>query len=281
MTPRRSFLAFSCAIGITTLLVGLARGWGQGESTIPVLILGTYHFGNPGLDMVNAEVDDVLSERRQAEIEAVAEALARFAPTKILLEMEPTVEESFNARYQQFLAGDRALGPNEHDQLGMRLAAMLEHERLVGIDVHQDMNIQSVFEYAALNGQPELADGLAGYVDDIQTMITEVHDSKRSTAQMLRSHNGEDARFGADQGNAFYMVMAEAGDNEHPVGADVVAAWYQRNLRIFANLLRSIEGEDERILVIYGSGHLALLSEFVQQHPSLTLVSALDYLPQK
>lgn len=64
-----------------------------------------------------------------------------------------------------------------------------------------------------------------------------------------------------------------------PAGAEMVAQWYRRNLLIFANILRLIESDEDRILVIYGSGHRAHLREFVEQHPDLTDVSPLDYLP--
>ena len=38
------------------------------EGSSPILILGTYHMANPGLDAYNVEADDVLSARRQEEI---------------------------------------------------------------------------------------------------------------------------------------------------------------------------------------------------------------------
>jgi hypothetical protein len=50
------------------------------------LILGTYHMDNPGLDSYNVEADDVLSQRRQAEMAELLDRLERFAPTLIALE---------------------------------------------------------------------------------------------------------------------------------------------------------------------------------------------------
>lgn len=76
------------------------------------------------------------------------------------------------------------------------------------------------------------------------------------------------------------MVLSEVGSEDNPLGADLVAAWYQRNLRIFANLLHQLDDDDERVLVIYGSGHRALLDQFVRQHPKLSSVSPLDFLPE-
>ena len=55
-----------------------------------VLVLGTYHMANPGRDIVNMQVDDVLAPKRQAEIAEVMAVLQKFRPTKI------AVEGSFN-----------------------------------------------------------------------------------------------------------------------------------------------------------------------------------------
>jgi hypothetical protein len=46
-----------------------------------LLILGTYHFANPGLDAVQTQVADVLSEEKQREITAVLTTLATFKPS--------------------------------------------------------------------------------------------------------------------------------------------------------------------------------------------------------
>src|SRR4051812_37581346 len=38
----------------------------QGERPIQVMILGVYHFGNPGRDLHNVQAEDVTTPRRQA-----------------------------------------------------------------------------------------------------------------------------------------------------------------------------------------------------------------------
>lgn len=59
-----------------------AESWG--------IFLGSYHMANPGLDGFNLEADDVLSPRRQNEIETLVEALANFRPTRVLVERPAT-----------------------------------------------------------------------------------------------------------------------------------------------------------------------------------------------
>jgi hypothetical protein len=51
-------------------------------------------------------------------------------------------------------------------------------------------------------------------------------------------------------------------------------------LKIYANIARAIEGPDERVLVVFGSGHLAHLASFFDQNPHFEWVSALDVLGQ-
>ena len=57
-----------------------------GQDAVQVMVLGTYHFANPGQDVVNAEADDMLAPGRQAELEALTRQLAAFHPTAIAVE---------------------------------------------------------------------------------------------------------------------------------------------------------------------------------------------------
>jgi len=54
-----------------------------------VMMLGTYHFGNPGQDLHNMKADNVLTPKKQAELADVAARLARFKPTEIAVEPLP------------------------------------------------------------------------------------------------------------------------------------------------------------------------------------------------
>lgn len=57
---------------------------------IQVMVVGTFHFDNPGQDLNNVAVDPVTTPAKQAELAAVAEGLRRFHPTAIALEREAT-----------------------------------------------------------------------------------------------------------------------------------------------------------------------------------------------
>jgi hypothetical protein len=45
-------------------------------SSKEAMILGVYHFDNPGMDTYNLEIDDYFTKNRQAEIQEVVDLLA-------------------------------------------------------------------------------------------------------------------------------------------------------------------------------------------------------------
>jgi hypothetical protein len=233
-----------------------------------VMVLGTYHMDNPGLDYANAVSDDVLTPRRQAEIAAVAQALAEFRPTRIAIEAEPGRDSVWNARYHAYRRGEHTLTRDEREQLGFRLAGMLGHDRVYPVDYKLDMDVGGVMQFAAQNGQGELAQRMGA---TIQTIVAEMNARMATTpvGAILSEANG--AR--ADSMHGWYMVMATVGRDTSYAGAHEVANWYRRNLHIFANIAR-VAQPGERVLVIMGSGHGTLLRQFVDESPELDLVSA-------
>src|SRR5256884_7368499 len=102
-----------------------------------VLVLGVFHMANPGRDMFNLQVDDVLAPRRQKELSDLAEMLKRFQPTKIALE-SPAGSEKIRKQYEDYLAGNYSLTRSESDQIGFRLAKELGHKQVCGIDIQGD-----------------------------------------------------------------------------------------------------------------------------------------------
>lgn len=237
-----------------------------------VMILGTYHMNNPGEDYANPTADDVLAPHRQAEIVQVVQALAEFRPTRIAIEAEPYRDSIFNARYAQYRAGTHTLTRDERQQLGFRLAAMLGHERLYLVDHQLEMDVEAVLNYAVESGQGELAQRMGSFM---QSMLAEMNArmATRSVGAILADENS--AR--TDSMHGWYLVLATVGRDTSYIGAREVGNWYVRNLHIFVNIAR-VAQPGERVLVIMGSGHGALLRQFLDESPDLELVSAEPYL---
>lgn len=238
-----------------------------------VMILGTFHFEGSATDQISVTMGDVLTPERQAEIEDVVERLAGFAPTKIMVEALPAHEERLNAGYRAWRAGEEELTAHEADQIGMRLARRLGHDRIYAVDHPQPMDFERLMGAAQAAGQRELLAWFQTTMTEVQRQVATVQAADRSILDALRFHNGD----WAHAGNGLYLELARMGSAEDPAGAEEVGAWYERNLKIYANIARATRPGD-RVLVIFGSGHLAQLASFFDQSPSYEWVSALEAL---
>lgn len=244
----------------------------QPAQPVAVMVVGVYHMGNPGHDLHNMQVDDVLAPKRQAEIGAVTDALARFRPTTVAVEWP---RDTVTARYARYQAGTLAPSRNEVVQLGFRLAKTAGATTVAGIDVDGDFPFGPVKAYADAHGLTGLVDAQGAAVDRMLAEQSRLL-AEQGTAATLRYLN-DPARVQND--NAFYRTMLRVGAGATQPGADLLTAWYRRNFLICANLLQLARPGD-RVVVFYGSGHAFLLRQCVSETPGLTLVEPNDYLPR-
>ena len=63
-------------------------------------------------------------------------------------------------------------------------------------------------------------------------------------------------------------LLGEPGDW---AGADLLADWFRRNARIYANIAGLAGSPDERVLAIFGAGHLGWLRQNIASDPTLRL----------
>lgn len=239
-----------------------------------VMVLGTFHFNGGGQDYINPEVDNYLSDERQAEIELLVEQLAEFQPNKIAVELSLEHEDRFNELYEQFRQGEHTLTVNERQQIGMRLAAILGHDWIYAVDYNgSGMDFETMFASANEEGQLQILGRLDTLQQDITSLEASLNSPNVSVMERLRHHN----MFEFQQRHDVYMSFAQIGSREDPVGAVEMTHWWGRNLIIFGNIAKISEPGD-RILVIYGSGHKYLLDEFFDHAAEFVLVDSLEYL---
>lgn len=239
-----------------------------------VMLVGTSHWGNPNRDLINTHHDDMLSSKRQPQIAACVDRLARFRPTKVALEVLPEDAAALNEDYRQYRAGSFALTANERHQLGFRLAAARDHGQVYAIDWQGIIGWERALDFAQAHGQ---AARLEAQIAAGQREAEQASErlAALSVLDLLREAN-DPAR--QQQVHAWYMLLALVGEGANHVGAEVIGNWYQRNLRIFVNLARITSAPDDRILVIIGSGHIPLLTHFVEGSGLYTIEPVAPYL---
>jgi hypothetical protein len=261
--------------GLVALLALAAGAPLAAQAPATVMVLGTYHFANPGLDVVKTEVADVLLPARQAEVERTVAALARFRPTKIVIEAVPASAARWDSLYRAYRAGTHALARDEREQLGLRLAARLGHARVYPIDHAGEFPFGAVMAYAQTRDTAAARRLQAG----LATVGAEENRRQRELTIPGNLRLRNDPRQIA-AGHGLYLSLNSVGAGDGYAGAALVSKWYERNLYIFANLQR-IALPGDRILVIYGSGHSAIFRELIRYTPGMTLAEAIDYLPPR
>jgi len=249
-----------------------------------VLVLGTFHFRDAGLDDYKPRFSiDVLSEQRQREIDDLLQRLARFQPTIIAVEWREERQAALDSAYDAFRSGSRPATANERDQIGFRLAQRLGHDRVRAIDAAARwydlaMNSDTLAARAQRFGQTGLMPRAMAW-DRWYEVRSEYQDSIKTTMPLrdyLLQLNSEASM--QEILGQYLNGSVEVGGHGDYSGADMRSAWYNRNLRIFTNLLRLQSEGEERILVVIGAGHAPLLRHFIANAPEMRLVEAATFL---
>jgi len=260
------------AVLLMALLIP-AVAWGEPEPRPEILVLGTFHMANPGRDLHNMSVDDVLAPRRQQEMAQLLEVLKRFRPSRIAIEA-PVGSTRVAQHYADYLAGRYELTRNEDEQIGFRLARDLGHKAIYAVDEDGDFPYGRVLNYARAAGHTAELDAVQG---GIEKRVREQDDylhahSLLETLELMNS----DAWVERDV--ASYLQFVPFGDPDDYAGPDLLAAWYQRNIRIYRNIVALIDSPAERLLVIYGAGHLGWLRQDVANDAGVRLRKLGDFV---
>jgi hypothetical protein len=229
---------------------------------------------NPGLDSVNLQADDVLSPKRQHEMEEVAERLARFAPTKIAIEA-PYRDQYYPAAYRRYVEGKYELSRNEIDQIGLRLAKRLGLPSVYPVDYMMFMSGLTPSEIEDPKPAPAAKDSAPAKE---QPLSEEDLLLRKSTVREYLLHLNDPSLI--QKGQAGYMKMLLPNKSSVAIygRTDLVTNWYKRNLRIFTNLNRVTEIGKDRVLLVIGAGHLAILRQLAGDSEYFCVVDPQGYL---
>lgn len=271
MRLRWIFVVLIVLTSIAVVAAQKKRADGRAE----VAILGTYHFENPKLDYAKFEVSDVLTPAKQKEIAAVVKKLAKFKPTKIAVEWTPSRSDAVNADFRKYVDGKFELSRNEVHQLGFRLAKESRLPRVYLIDQagqSGETNIGDAMGYAR-SKSPQFFEKFNRDIGSFVTMFERMQ-KEDTIPEILRFMNSPEA---LHMNHTLYVQMTEIGAGDNYVGADAVAAWYRRNLKIYANLAAIAEPGD-RILVLFGQGHKPILEQIAIDSEKIRIVDVRKYL---
>lgn len=250
----------------------------ENNNRIDVIILGTYHFSEQGSHLTKLNKKEILNKQKQVEIESVRELLLKFKPTKIAVEADIELDHDLHMLYKNYLNSHMYVKnsifseSNEIFQLSFPLARNLGHEKLYAIDKSVDLPVE-VFDYVKKSNPQKYND----YINELNIFRDKIN-SKINNDSMLEVLKFLNDPIQVDyQHSNFFLKLSEFSSGSETQGIDTLTEWYRRNLHIFSNLQDLIK-ENDKILVIYGSDHIKLLSDFVDESDKMNLIDINTYL---
>lgn len=247
-------------------------------TTIEVMVIGSFHMGNPGQDVANAEIGSMLTDQRQAEIAAAVNAIAAFKPTVIAVERITAEPGYVDPKFLEFTPDKLKSNADERYQLGYRLAQNEGVSRVYGIDEQPSDGEPDYFPFDELMAHAEAtgqADALGAQITDIQSKSKKLEEmqKEKTVAELLIAMNSDPDMAGAD----FYYETFRYDRGEKQPGAELQAYWFMRNAKIFSKLVQVTKPGD-RVVIIYGAGHKYWLDHFASHTPGFTRVDPIPYL---
>lgn len=248
-----------------------------------VLTLGTFHFTFPNNDFVQTRESDqidVLEPAYQKEIEVLVQKLEEFQPTVIVIEQRPQKQKYVDSIFTAYLEGSYTLKRSEYQQIGFRLAKKMNIKSLYCVDEWGDFNNQV---HQAIMGtdsleQKKFSDYYQKNTDaELKYHSENIFQTQGILPELIQINNPENIqkslgnyligpfKYESEEGD-FFGVHFETG------------RWFNRNLKIFRNIQRINVQPNDRILVIYGSGHLNILNILFESSPEFELVDTNSYL---
>jgi hypothetical protein len=240
---------------------------------VKVLLLGTFHFAYPNLDQHRTDSShmlDVMSARRQQEIRQLLNVLAAFRPTRIYI--EETSQQYADSLYNAYLEGRYTLGRNETDQLAFRLSKELHLPRVYAVDASN----YAYDKYGDLidslwNNRVPANPARDALMEQRYARLYNAGDSVQMENTIMESFLLMADRQTLRRMHGAYLTTGfNTVDNSGP---DFLAMWwYNRNLRIFNNILKTKPAADDRIIVLFGNGHIPILKHCFEASPEFEVV---------
>jgi len=243
------------------------------EEKAQVLVVGTFHFDYPGLDAHQIEEKDkvdVLKEPKKSEVTELVDYIKKFKPTKIAI--EATTQWKATEKLNKYKNGEYREERDERFQLGMRIANDLGLDTLFTIDA--STMAQDIEKLDSLYSAKLWKDFDFKSDDPYEVYVNKWFEAKDKMAikmNLLDYFKLINNRESHQYGYGTYLIGDFKLDNER--GADILSFWwYNRNVRIFRKMQTIVESPKDRILVIFGNGHAAVLRQLIESSPEFEFI---------
>jgi len=237
---------------------------------IKVLNFATFHMGGTS-DYYSTEFDEHNKDNVRA-VHAIAQQLADFKPTVIVVERIPESNNKLQESYSNYLENPKMKfkHPSEIELLAFELGRLCSTKRIYGIDhkLSYEWNIHEKIENEIDTITPKKL------MQKIPALFAE--EEKLSLKEKLQLGNTDLYLDLLITGNA--DILTHVGTENNFEGADEAAKYYKRNLRMYSNLNRIDLKKEDRVFILMGGSHTAFFRDFMSRSSKYEMVNTSDYL---
>ncbi|PCJ97179.1 MAG: hypothetical protein COA50_05950 [Flavobacteriaceae bacterium] len=238
-----------------------------------VLLIGTFHYNNPGADVAKTKSFDILSKTSQLELEEIATSIKTYNPTKVFVEWPYNEQQELDSLYHLYQKNNYFTNDslsdfylkNEIFQWAFRIAKMNGLDKVYGIDY-----TETAFPYGEVMQDIENnnQDKLKGKIEEAIAKFTADFDNKIDAGASLKEltyyvNSSKMRYFSNDLHN---NVLSIAGGPNDLNGPFLTSEWYKRNIYMWSFIQKNTAPTDKRIMVLLGSSHAAMLELFIKEN---------------
>lgn len=251
------------------------------QEKVNVILIGTYHFNNPGNDMIKMKNKNILEQENQKELEKItSKIIKKYKPDQIFVEELFSKKEKLNNDYKQYLNDnlksvyDTIKNPrlkkkyeeNEIYQFAFRLGKKANNKIIFPIDeftefrfdllmkkIEEDKSLKKDFEKIVAKSSNGMNNCL------IEKNLSNVF-LCLNTNEALKDNKG------------MYMFINKIGLEENYFGSNLVTSWYERNLKMYSNFQNQLNIKSKNVLILVGQGHASMFYDFLKNDERINLI---------
>lgn len=256
---------------ILFLLIGFSCISQTKNEKIKIILMGTFHYGITS-DKNSTTIKDLFSDKRQKELDFITSKLDAFGVKKIFVETDFRDQKKSDSLYNLYKLGklkDSVTLKREEVQVAFRLGK-INNLPIIAADNRQDLDYNLINKYEQNHKDDKVnPDSFFEIAYPFTEKLKKL--SETSLSEYYIQLNSPYARQ-AIQFDYLHYAMGY-GEKDDFTGEQFTLSFYDRNLKIYNNILRSIDlKKDKVILVLFGSSHTAILRQFFENHPYFEIV---------
>jgi hypothetical protein len=265
---------------LLSILIGCKEEYKTENTTITILdpkkeilLIGTFHYNNPGADVAKTKSFDILSEKSQLELEQISSSIKTYNPTKVFVEWPFKEQSKLDSLYglykeNKYFTNDSLSDfylKNEIFQLAFRVAKQNNLDKVYGIDYPEtEFPYQQVINDIESSNQIKLKERIEKSIAQFTTDFDNMIESGASLKELTFAMNTKEMRYASN--DLHLNMFSLAGSTDEFNGVYLTSEWYKRNLYMWSLIQKYTSLPDERVMVLAGSSHTAMIELFVKEN---------------